>query len=178
MVKYIPNCITTLRIFGTFALIFTKPLSLWFYIIYALTGVTDVLDGFIARKFNLTSKFGALLDSIADLLFYSVMMVMIIPVLLKVIPTAMWYTGVGVLLIRAAAYVTAAIKFHRFASTHSILNKITGGAVFATPFILMFPFANLLLWVVCAIGATSSLRELVLFIKADKEDFNCTKKIP
>ena len=160
-------------------LVFTKPLSLYFYIVYTLTGITDALDGFIARKFNLTSKTGALLDSIADLLFYAVMLVMIIPALLEVIPTVMWYAGLVVLLIRAAAYICAAIKFHRFAATHSIFNKITGGAVFLIPFILMLPFANWLLWFVCAIGVASSLNELIIFLGADsKEDLNKIVKIP
>ena len=88
--KHLPNCITALRIVGTAALIFTKPMSIWFYIVYCLTGITDVLDGFIARKFKLTSEFGAKLDSIADLLFYTVMGIMIMPVLLETLPLSLW----------------------------------------------------------------------------------------
>ena len=167
ILRFVPNCITALRIVGTLTLVFTKPLSLYFYIVYTITGITDALDGFIARKFNLTSKTGALLDSIADLLFYAVMLVMIIPALLKVIPTVMWYAGLVVLLIRATAYICAAIKFRRFAATHSIFNKITGAAVFLIPFILRLSFANPLLWCVCAIGAASSLHELIIFLGAD-----------
>lgn len=34
--------------------------------IYALAGVTDVLDGIIARKFNLITKLGKILDPLAD----------------------------------------------------------------------------------------------------------------
>ncbi len=41
-----------------------------FAIIFAITAFTDVLDGFIARKFNLETEFGAKLDSIADRIFY------------------------------------------------------------------------------------------------------------
>ena len=35
-------------------------------LIYIISCLTDFLDGFIARKFNLTSPFGAFLDPVAD----------------------------------------------------------------------------------------------------------------
>ena len=52
-----------------------------FFAIYALTGLTDVLDGWIARKMGSASQFGAKLDSVADLIFYAVMLIMIFPIL-------------------------------------------------------------------------------------------------
>ena len=65
--KNLPNSITVMRMVGTVSLLFTKPMSLCFYIVYTITGLTDVLDGFFARKFKVTSDFGAKLDSIAAL---------------------------------------------------------------------------------------------------------------
>lgn len=41
-----------------------------FTISYAVLGSTDAFDGYIARKFNMTSDLGKALDSIADLIFY------------------------------------------------------------------------------------------------------------
>lgn len=162
--KHLPNCITTLRIVGTAALIFTKPMSLWFYIVYCLTGVTDVLDGFLARKLKITSEFGAKLDSIADLLFYTIMGIMIMPVLLKTLPLSLWCGVVTVIVLRLASYITAAIKFKRFASTHSVLNKLTGAAVFCIPFILLSPVAVPICWVICVISGVSSSHELVIHL--------------
>ena len=159
--KHLPNCITALRIVGTAALIFTKPMSIWFYIVYCLTGITDVLDGFIARKFKLTSEFGAKLDSIADLLFYTVMGIMIMPVLLETLPLSLWCGVITVIALRLASYITAAIKFKRFASTHSILNKLTGAAVFCIPFILLTSVAVPICWIICVISGVSSSNELI-----------------
>lgn len=164
--KYLPNCITALRIVGTAALIFTKPMSIWFYIVYCLTGITDVLDGFIARKFKLTSEFGAKLDSIADLLFYTVMGIMIMPVLLETLPLSLWCGVITVIALRLASYITAAIKFKRFASTHSILNKLTGAAVFSIPFILLLSFEVPICWVICIISGVSSSHELVTHLSS------------
>nr|WP_295777963.1 CDP-alcohol phosphatidyltransferase family protein [uncultured Intestinibacter sp.] len=45
-----------------------------------MCGILDVLDGFIARKFNVTSKLGAKLDSIPD-------MIMIFVILFRFVPT-------------------------------------------------------------------------------------------
>ena len=164
-IKYIPNFITALRIVGTASLLLTKPMSLWFYVVYLFTGLTDILDGFIARKFKLTSDFGAKLDSVADLLFYAVMLIMIFPVLLKKLPAAIWWGVALVLCLRLAAYITAAVKFRRFSSTHSILNKITGACVFAIPFIMKLPFAVPVCWAVCFVGGLGSFEELVRHLK-------------
>ena len=70
-----PNICTMLRIVGTVGLLLIRPLTLPFYLLYTFCGITDVLDGTIARATNSTSEFGARLDSIADLIFYAVMIV-------------------------------------------------------------------------------------------------------
>ena len=63
------DIVTLFRMAGTLLLVFLQPLSAGFFLVYSLTGVTDVLDGWIARKTKTASDFGARLDSIADLLY-------------------------------------------------------------------------------------------------------------
>lgn len=68
MLKYIPNILTILRfIFIPIILyfIFTGNYILGI-VFFTISGITDVLDGFIARKFNLVSNFGKLMDPLAD----------------------------------------------------------------------------------------------------------------
>ena len=86
-----PNICTMLRIVGTVGLLLIRPLTLPFYLLYTFCGITDVLDGTIARATNSTSEFGARLDSISDLIFYAVMIVKFFPILLEVLPVWMWY---------------------------------------------------------------------------------------
>lgn len=172
--KYLPNCITTLRLVGTVSLLFTRPLTLWFFVVYIITGITDVLDGFIARKLKITSDFGAKLDSVADLLFYAVMLVMLMPILWVKLPTSIWYGVALILVIRLASYITAAVKFHRFSSTHSYINKITGACVFSIPFILLLPFAAPICWGICFVGGLGSLNELILHLKSESYKANKT----
>ncbi len=136
MIAYIPNIITSARIVGTLCMMFTEPFSRAFYIVYTLTGLSDVLDGFIARMTKTTSAFGAKLDSAADLLFYTTMFFMILPKLFGMLPWVLWALFLLVVFLRVVAYATAAARFKRFAASHSILNKVTGAAVFATPYVM------------------------------------------
>ena len=160
----IPNCITAARIIGTAVLLFLPPLTVLFFVIYTFCGISDVLDGWVARKTNTTSEFGAKLDSIADLLFYALVIIRLLPVLWKLLPTWIWYFVGGIVLVRLIAYLTAAVKFHRFASLHTKMNKITGAAVFLLPYFLALPCAAAYCFIVVGIACVSSVEELVLHI--------------
>lgn len=158
----IPNCITLLRMVGTVIIAFLEPLSREFFAVYTLTGLTDVLDGFIARITKTVTKFGAKLDSVADLLFYAVMLLRILPVLLQRLPLSIWIAVAVVLALRLAAYIAAAIKEKQFAAHHTILNKITGFTVFCVPYILPLRFAAALCWIPCIIGGLASTEEILI----------------
>lgn len=68
MLKHVPNILTLIR----FVLIVPIVLSIAFenvilaLVFLILSGITDVLDGTIARKFNLITDFGKLMDPLAD----------------------------------------------------------------------------------------------------------------
>lgn len=68
MIKYIPNALTVLRfLIIPFILYFlAKDAYVLVLITLLLSGLTDVLDGMIARKFNCISNFGKLIDPLAD----------------------------------------------------------------------------------------------------------------
>ncbi|MBQ6866890.1 MAG: CDP-alcohol phosphatidyltransferase family protein, partial [Clostridia bacterium] len=63
------NLITILRILASAALLFCPALSPAFFAVYIFAGVTDMLDGFVARRTGTASDFGAKLDTAADLIF-------------------------------------------------------------------------------------------------------------
>lgn len=159
-----PNICTMLRIVRTVGLLLIRPLTLPFYILYTFCGITDVLDGTIARATNSTSEFGARLDSIADLIFYAVMIVKFFPILLEVLPVWMWYCIGAVLVIRACSYVTAAVRYHRFASLHTILNKATGFCVFCLPYMLVQDFALRYCEITCVIAGLASTEEFLIHL--------------
>lgn len=59
------NIITIFRAVLSVALLFCPALSTLFYIIYAIAGFTDMIDGTVARKTGAVSEFGAKLDTAA-----------------------------------------------------------------------------------------------------------------
>ena len=68
MLKHVPNALTIIR----FLLIPVIVISIFngdyiiAFIFFTISGITDIADGFIARKFNLISNFGKLMDPLAD----------------------------------------------------------------------------------------------------------------
>ena len=68
MLKYIPNILTVLRFFLIpFILLFLVNDEFILAIIFlTISGITDILDGTIARKFNFITNFGKLIDPLAD----------------------------------------------------------------------------------------------------------------
>lgn len=64
----IPNLLSVLRILvvPVFAYFFIKGNALWAIVMLALSGISDFLDGKIARKFNQVSELGKVLDPVAD----------------------------------------------------------------------------------------------------------------
>ena len=167
-VKQLPNLMTMLRIVGTVVMAFLPPLCAAFYIVYTICGLTDVLDGWFARRFDAGSEFGAKLDSAADLLFYAVMLIKLMPVLWRLLPLGFW-CGVGVVVVlRLVSYTVAAFKYHRFASQHTWLNKITGAGVFGVPYVLELSAAVWYCCTVCVVSALGTLEELGIHLRSSE----------
>lgn len=160
----VPNFISTLRITGTACLLFIKPLTAAFYIVYTLSGISDALDGWIARSTNTTSELGAKLDSIADLLLYAVMIIRVFPELWKRLAVWIWYVLAVVLVIRLISYGYVAVKHHRFSAMHTYGNKVTGLLAFLVPYFLLLENATPACGVVVVVAFLSSAEELLLHL--------------
>lgn len=156
------NFVTSLRLFGAIAIIFIEPLTGAFYAVYTICGLSDGIDGTIARKMGTSSEFGARLDSVSDILFYLVMFIKIIPVLWECMPGWIWVIVGLVLLVRLAAYGIALIKYHRMAAIHTYLNKVTGALVFLVPYMLLLPCEIALCGITAVIALVASAEEFVI----------------
>ncbi len=71
--KFVPNILSTLRLFLAFIFPFT-PEWMWIWLIVG-SGCSDFLDGWIARKWQVQSWQGGLLDAVADKSFVFIVLI-------------------------------------------------------------------------------------------------------
>lgn len=168
--KLIPDLITYTRIVFSAALIFFKPLSIPFYVVYIICGLSDVLDGFIARKTKTVSKFGAKLDSFADM----VMMLILVFILYYVINPSEIITA-WVILIIIVKFISMAVAFKKyktFASIHTYANKVSGFALFLFPILLSYVNAAILIDMICILTSLSAVEELAIQVTSKELKLN------
>lgn len=158
--KMIPNCITLGRIGLALLLLFLKPLSLAFLTIYIVCGLTDLLDGPIARKTGTTSRFGAKLDSVADTVLIGVSLFTLYPSLGLTRGILFWILIIAI--IRVASVMTALYKFHTYAGIHTYGNKLTGIVLFITPLWLPSTYTSIWNTAVCTVATLSAVEELII----------------
>jgi CDP-diacylglycerol--glycerol-3-phosphate 3-phosphatidyltransferase len=79
----LPNILTLLRIFliPILVIVFYYPadwVNIAATVIFIIAAITDWLDGYLARKLGMSSRFGAFLDPVADKLMVAVVLIMIV----------------------------------------------------------------------------------------------------
>ena len=99
-----------------------------FWALYLLCGVSDMLDGWLARRLHAESVFGARLDSAADLCFTLVLLARFLPLLRG--HGVLWACCGVVCLLRLAAAVTVRRRFGRWGALHTLSGKATGALLF------------------------------------------------
>ena len=159
------DSVTGVRIAASAALLFLPASSASFLAVYTFAGLTDALDGFLARKTGTESPFGARLDSAADLLFFGISLLRLLPLLRRTQPSVTWYAALIVLLVRLASYAVAAVRLHRFCALHTRLNKLTGAAVFLLPYVLAVSGGVWYCRLVCLIALAAAVQELSLQLR-------------
>ena len=126
--KHIPNIITAVRFLGAACLLLCNPTGVTFWFIYGLCGLSDMLDGYLARKLHAESKTGTVLDSAADIFFVACCAIRLIPIVQ--ITTWLWIWTGGIVAIKIVNQVLALIVCRRFCFPHTKANKLTGLLLF------------------------------------------------
>ena len=162
MKKRLPNILTLFRIFGAAALLFLAPLKPPFLAVYFLCGVSDILDGFLARRWKVSSHAGALLDSVADFVLVAVLLYVFIPYYNWPGWILIWIASIA--LIRISALIVCRIRFRKFAFLHTVSNKATGAALLCFPFLLRLFGLNPTAILLGCLASLSALEELTIQI--------------
>jgi len=138
--RYIPNILSLIRIPFSIALPFLGKLENFypFLAAYAVAGIADVLDGFLARRFRWESKLGAKMDSIGDTIF----LICAISTVIWCLPLKFeWYVfaALGVLVaIRVANALFTRVKFKQWGFVHNLFVKYSSVPIFFLLPLFMF----------------------------------------
>ena len=151
------NILTISRIFLSVLLMCTHPLSCSFYILYVLCGLTDAVDGFVARKTGSASEMGAKLDTAADFVFVVVCLIKLLPVIELPIHLLIW--TVIIALIKIINIISGFIVQKKFVAVHTILNKVTGAMLFVLPFSVSFVDLRYSGSVICTVATFAAIQE-------------------
>ena len=157
MKKQIAYIITSSRIICAVCLLFCPAFSVAFYIIYLFCGITDMVDGTVARKTKVVSEFGAKLDTVADIAFVTVSLIKILPAIH--IPEWLWIWGSAIAIIKIGNIIWGYLSKKQFISLHSILNKITGMLLFLLPLTLSFIELKYSSTAACSVATFAAIQE-------------------
>ena len=166
MKKYIANIITGSRIIFSLPLLFIPLSSAWFYALYLVCGLTDMIDGTIARKTGSVSHFGARLDTVADFVFMAVCVGKMLP--LMHMPIWLWGWVIIVALAKIFHIALVLIRKKKLISIHSVINKITGLALFLLPLSLNCIEATYSVATVCVLATVAVVEEVCLIAKGQE----------
>lgn len=128
----IANALSALRIILSVALLVPPALSPAFLALYATAGLTDMLDGFAARRTKTESKLGAKLDSAADLALAVVCLAKILPTVAVPAWLCAWVAAIAAA--RVMNVVSGFVMRKRLIMLHTSENKVAGFVAFLVPF--------------------------------------------
>lgn len=181
----IPNMITVFRLLLLIPLfiMFFKKRYIISLIIIVISGVSDVVDGRIARKFNMVSEFGKIMDPIADKLTQiAIMLLLSFRQIYLLIPC-------GALVVKEIVsgiigiYVVSKLKHMLFAEWHGKLSTVFLYVMMGAHMLMLIIWGEVILpvsFVMIAISTALILMSFVLYliryaeyikkIKSDKKD--------
>ena len=136
MKRHIPNIISLSRIPMAVALPFVQSSPAIFWTLYLLCGLSDILDGAVARLTGTVSRLGERLDTLSDIVFVAVWMVLFIPA----INVGRWlWIWIGIIAFIKVMNVISGLAMKKgFVAKHTPANKATGILLFLLPMIVLW----------------------------------------
>ena len=116
-----------------------------------------MLDGFLARRWGVESKFGARLDSLADFIFVLVIGYKLFPWLK--LPTTLWMMVGLISLVKVINAISSYVAKHRIEFLHTKANKLTGFLLFVSVMTIGQPYFVPVAWVIACIALFAAIQE-------------------
>ena len=155
--KRIPDLLSMSRIVLCLPLLMVDAMTVPFWVLYVIAGLTDILDGFLARRWGVESKFGARLDSLADFVFVLTVGYKFFP-LLK-LPATLWMMIGLIALIKVANAISSYMVKRRIEFLHTRANKLTGFLLFIGMMTVGQSYFIPVAWVIACIALFAAIQE-------------------
>ena len=155
--KRIPDLLSMSRIVLCLPLLIVDAMTIPFWVIYLIAGLTDILDGFLARRWGVESKFGARLDSLADFVFVLVVGYKLFPWLR--LPATLWMMIGLIALVKVINAISSFIVKHRIEFLHTKANKLTGFLLFIGMMTVGQSYFIPVAWVIACIALFAAIQE-------------------
>ena len=126
--KHLPNILSSLRIVGAVALLLSNVPGILFWMLYIVCGISDIADGWLARKLKCVTKRGALLDSVADICFVACCAWKLLPIL--ELPQWLWLWAGVIVAIKAVNQFSTLVMYGHCCFPHTTANKWSGFLLF------------------------------------------------
>lgn len=153
--KRIPNLLSMSRIALCLPLLLVDAMTLPFWTLYVIAGTTDMLDGFLARRWGVESKFGARLDSLADFVFVLVVGYRLFPWLK--LPATLWMMLGLIALVKMVNAISVYVVKHRIVFPHTKANKLTGFVLFFGMMAIGQSYFVPVAWVIACIALITAI---------------------
>lgn len=163
----VANIITASRIVFSLVMLCTRPFSTAFYTLYITAGITDMVDGSIARKMGTVSSFGAKLDTVSDFVF---MLASAIKVFSIRFPLWLYIWAGIICCIKVVGIVLSLVKRKELPSVHCTENKIAGFVLFLMPLCVKIVDTWILGLLVCFVCSNAAIKELLYILKGETHE--------
>ena len=151
------NLVSGTRILCSAALLICPAFSASFYVLYLMAGLTDMIDGAVARMTGTTSEFGAKLDTAADFVFVAVCLWKLLSSL--AVPLWLWIWIVLIALIKMINTISGYAIQKKYVALHTVMNKVTGILLFVLPLTLPVVELKISAPLVCTVATFAAIQE-------------------
>ena len=155
--KHIPNILSASRIALCLPLLLADAMTVPFWVLYVTAGTTDMLDGFLARRWGVEGKFGAKLDSLADFVFVLAVGYKLFPWLK--LSDELWMIIGLIALVKTVNAISSYVVKHKIEFLHTKANKLTGFLLFIGMMTIGQSYFIPVAWVIACFALFAAIQE-------------------
>ena len=158
--RVVPDMLTAFRCIAAVLMLLFDFASLLFYILYFLCGLTDMLDGFAARKLGVQTRHGAVFDSAADVIFaFCTALKLILCVKFE---RYVLLAAAFICIVKLFSFIYVHFCLKKNMILHTVPNKAAGFLVFVTVPLLNTGLKDIFVIITCIFSLYAAFYELYL----------------